>query len=453
MLIKIKKGLDLPINGKPEQRVTNAPVVRHVAVVGADHIDLKATMLVAEGDAVKLGQALFKNKKLPGVTFTAPGAGKVTAIHRGAKRMLQSIVIQLDKFEEEETFAAYPPDQLSSLTAEQVIENLLASGLWTAIRARPYSKTPDPGARPAAIFITAMDSNPLAADPAPIITAEAESFSHGLCVLGHLTSGSLWLCKSPYAEFPLPKNLDRLQLANFEGPHPAGLAGTHIHFIEPVDIHKTVWYLNYQEVIAIGKLFVSGRLWTERIIALGGPQVKRPRLLRTRLGASTEELLAGELKQPTENRVISGSVWSGRRAAGWSSYLGRHHLQIGVLKEGSEREFLGWLLPGRRKFSQLNVMLSSFFRNRGETYDFTTSQHGNPRAMVPTGSFEEVMPLDILPTQLLRYLVVGDTDMAQKLGCLELDEEDLALCSFTCVGKYDYGGVLRENLRQIEKEG
>ncbi len=452
MLIKIKKGLDLPISGKPEQRVHAALAVSHVAVLGVDHVDLKPTMRVAEGDRVRLGQTLFEHKKLPGVRYTAPGAGQVVAIHRGAQRLLQAVVIQLDETEDEETFTAYAAEQLASLTSDQVVENLLASGLWIALRTRPYSKTPDPATRPAAIFVTAMDSNPLAADPAPLIAAQAESFGHGLIVLSRLTAGGLWVCQSPAAELPLPQGLERLQQASFAGPHPAGLAGTHIHFIEPVDAHKTVWHLNYQEVIAIGKLFTSGRLWTERIVALGGPQVKQPRLLRTRLGACIAELVEGEL-QSGDNRAISGPVWSGRRAAGWSSYLGRHHLQVCVLKEGTEREFMGWLAPGWKKFSQINVMLSSLFRYRREAFDLTTSQNGSPRAMVPTGSFEEVMPLDILPTQLLRYLVVGDTDMAQKLGCLELDEEDLALCSFVCVGKYDYGTVLRKTLNQIEREG
>lgn len=452
MIVRIKKGLDLPISGKPEQRVHAAKAVRHVAVLGVDHIDLKPAMLVVEGDKVKLGQALFEHKKLPGVRVTAPGAGKVTAIHRGARRMLQSVVIRLDETEDEELFTACDADRLAGLTEAQVVDNLLASGLWVTLRTRPYSKIPDPATSPAAIFVTAMDSNPLAADPVPIIAAEAESFRHGLTVLSRLGTMPLWVCKSPAAELPLPQRLDQLRQASFEGPHPAGLAGTHIHFLEPVDAGKVVWHLNYQDVIAIGKLFTSGRLWTERIVALGGPQVKQPRLLRTRLGACIEELVEGEL-EADDNRVISGSVWSGRHAAGWSSYLGCHHLQVCVLKEGTEREFMGWLSPGRRKYSQTNVMLSSLFRHRGEAFPFTTSQNGSPRAMVPFGTFEEIMPLDILPTYLLRYLMVGDTDMAQKLGCLELDEEDLALCSFVCVGKNDYGPVLRSALSRIEKEG
>ena len=452
MLIKIKKGLDLPISGNPEQLVHPARAVAHVAVLGVDYVDLKPTMLVAEGDKVRLGQPLFEHKKLPGVRVTAPGSGQVVAIHRGARRLLQSVVIRLDENGDEETFAAYGAGQLATLGAQQVVDNLLASGLWTALRTRPYSKIPDPATRPAAIFVTAMDSNPLAADPAPLIAAEAESFGHGLTVLARLTDGRLWVCKAPGATVHLPPNLERAQLASFDGPHPAGLVGTHIHFLEPVDAQRTVWHLNYQEVIAIGKLFTTGRLWTERVVALGGPQVKTPRLVRTRLGASVEELLEDEL-HAGDNRAISGSVWSGRRAANWSSYLGRHHLQVSVLEDGSEREFMAWLSPGRRRFSQINVLVSSFFRNNGEKFAFTTSQNGSPRAMVPIGNFEEVMPLDVLPTQLLRYMVVGDTDMAQKLGCLELDEEDLALCSFVCVGKYEYGPVLRKSLGQIEREG
>lgn len=451
MLIKIKKGLDLPISGKPEQRIDTARPVRHVAVLGVDHVDLKPTMLIAEGDKVKLGQALFEHKKLAGVRITAPGAGEVVAINRGARRMLQSVVIRLDETEEEEIFEKYDAGQLGTLSAQQVVDSLLASGMWTALRTRPYSKLPDPTSRPAAIFVTAMDTNPLAADPAPIIEAEAEAFGHGLAVLSHLTDGTLWVCKSAAASLPVADH-GKVRVASFDGPHPAGLPGTHIHFLDPVDAHKTVWYLNYQETIAIGKLFTTGRIWTERIIALGGPQVKNPRLLRTRLGACIEELLEGELAAG-ENRAISGSVLSGRRAAGWSSYLGRHHLQISVLEEGKGREVLGWLNPAGPRYSFLNVMFSSFTRNAGRTFPFTTSQNGSPRAMVPVGTFEDVMPLDILPTQLLRYLLVGDTDMAQKLGCLELDEEDLALCSYVCVGKYDYAPVLRKNLNQIEREG
>ena len=455
MLIKLRKGLNLPIEGAPRQQVEDAPAIRHVAVMGVDFMDLKPDMRVVEGDQIRLGQALFAHKKLPEVVFTAPGAGTIEAIHRGERRRLLSVVIRLDQQEAEETFIQYPPEKLHALTADQVKVNLLSSGLWTALRTRPFSKIPDPATRPAALFITAMDSNPLATDPAPIIAAEAAAFGHGLQVLARLTDGPLWLCHDAQSTLPLPEStlsIPQLRTVAFSGPHPAGLPGTHIHFLRPVDLKTTVWYLNYQDVIAIGKLFTTGRLAVERIVALGGPPVAHPRLLRTRMGASIGELLANENIDGSENRIISGSVWSGRRAMDELAYLGRYHLQVSVIREAWPREFLGWLRPGGNKFSSMNVFFSSLLRKR-KAFEFSASQHGSPRAMIPVSTFEEVMPLDILPTQLLRALLVADTDMAQKLGCLELDEEDLALFSFVCVGKHDYGAVLCDNLRLIEKEG
>lgn len=453
--IKLRKGLDLPIEGAPVQKIEDAPYIHHVAVMGIDFIDLKPDMRVAEGDHVRLGQALFAHKKLPEVIFTAPGAGTIKAIHRGERRKLLSVVIRLDEQEAEETFTQYSSEALPGLTCDEVKANLLASGLWTALRTRPFSKIPDPANRPAALFITAMDSNPLAADPALILAAEADAFGHGLQVLAKLTEGPLWLCHNAQSTPPLSEStlmIPSLRLAAFSGPHPAGLPGTHIHFLHPVDLKTVAWYLNYQDVIAIGKLFTTGRLAVDRIVALGGPPVARPRLLRTRMGASIGELLVNENIDGNGNRIISGSIWSGRHAVDELAYLGRYHLQVSIIREAQPREFLGWLRPGGNKFSSMNVFLSSLLRKR-QGFEFSASQHGSPRAMIPVSTFEEVMPLDILPSQFLRSLLVADTDMAQKLGCLELDEEDLALCSFVCVGKHDYGAVLRDNLRLIEKEG
>lgn len=449
MQINIKKGLDIPITGEPEQVIDAARPVTSVALVGRDYIGLKPSMLVSEGDHVKLGQPLFADKKIPGVTHTAPGTGTVTAINRGARRALQSVVIQLEG-DEEETFNAYSPAELGQLSREAVQENLLASGLWTALRTRPYSKVPLPDSAPHAIFVTAMDTRPLAVRPDVVINAYPEDFINGLHILARLTEGSVYICKAPDSTIPTVDSAP-FKTVSFAGPHPAGLPGTHIHFLDPVSVTKTAWHLNYQEVIAIGKFFTTGHLWTERIIALAGPPVLKPRLLRTRLGANTNELLDDEL-QDIDCRPLSGSILGGRRALGAESFLGRYHTQLSVIAEGRERELLGWITPGKNKYSFLNVFVSSLSRKM-QKFALTTDQNGSPRAMVPVGNYEEVMPLDILPTQLLRYMLVGDTDTAQALGCLELDEEDLALCSFVCVGKYDYGPVLRKNLTQIEKEG
>ncbi|MGV6987793.1 Na(+)-translocating NADH-quinone reductase subunit A [Testudinibacter sp. P80/BLE/0925] len=446
-MITIKKGLDLPISGKPAQVIQNGPAITEVAVLGEDYVGMRPSMSVREGDVVKKGQVLFSDKKNPGVVFTAPASGTVTAINRGAKRVLQSVVIKVEG-NEQITFNKYDRQQLSSLTDEQVRENLLQSGLWTALRTRPFSKSPATDAVPAAIFVNAMDTNPLAADPVVIINEQAQAFQDGLLVLSRLNNEKLYVCKAAGTQITLPQ-IAKLQTEEFSGPHPAGLSGTHIHFLEPVSATKSVWYLNYQDVIAIGKLFTSGELSVERVVALGGPQVKNPGLVRTCLGANLSQLTANEL-QDGENRVISGSVLNGTTAVGPHNYLGRYALQVSVIAEGREKEFIGWIMPGADKFSITRTVLGHFGK---KLFNLTSAVNGGHRAMVPIGAYERVMPLDIIPTLLLRDLSAGDTDGAQALGCLELDEEDLALCTFVCPGKNEYGPILRAALDKIEKEG
>ena len=446
-MIRIKRGLDLPITGAPEQRIQAGRPVRSVAVIGFDYHGMKPTMAVQVGDRVKLGQVLFSDKKTPGVVFTAPGAGTVSAIHRGEQRVLQSVVIDLDGDDAVE-FARYGDAEIDRLDDQQVRSNLIDSGLWTALRTRPFSKVPAIDAKANSIFVTAIDTHPLAADPVVVIAEHKEDFARGLRVLARIAP--VVVCHADGTQMPC-SGLANVRAETFAGPHPAGLAGTHIHFLDPVGADKSVWSLNYQDVIAIGKLFASGRLWTERVVAIAGPMVDKPRLVRTRMGASLDELTAGELKVGRAVRVISGSVFGGRSSRGACAFLGRYHLQVSCLEEGTEREMLHYLRAGANKHSVMNLYISKL--SPGKLFDFTTSTNGSPRAMVPIGNYEEVMPLDILPTQLLRALIVSDTEMAQKLGCLELDEEDLALCTYVCAGKYEYGPILRDNLTRIEKEG
>lgn len=447
-MIKITKGLDLPIAGLPDQQRIDDVAVTRVAVKGEEYNGLRPSMAVKEGDRVVKGQLLFEDKKIPGVRFTAPASGTVSAILRGERRVLQSVVIDVEG-DESLNFTAYPADELATLPREVVVTQLVESGLWTAMRTRPFSKTPAPGSVPAAIFVTAMDTNPLSADPQPIILAQREAFNAGLTVLTRLTDGKVHVCQNSGGKLGgHPQG--QVTFNQFTGPHPAGLVGTHIHFLEPVSLQKQVWHLNYQDVIAYGKLFLDGVIWTERVIALGGPQVKHPRLLRTCLGADLNALLAGELHEG-ENRILSGSVLNGTQASGPHAFLGRFHLQVSVLKEGREKELLGWVTPGRDKFSITRTTLGHFLKKK--LFNLSTDTHGGERAMVPIGNYERVMPLDILPTMLLRDLLAGDTDSAQALGCLELDEEDLALCTYVCPGKYEYGPVLRRVLTQIEQEG
>jgi len=445
-MIKIKKGLDLPITGEPEQVIHDAAKVRSVALIGYDYVGLKPTMAVKVGDRVKLGQVIFTDKKTEGVQYTSPGAGVVKEINRGDRRVLQSVVIELDEQEESLEFARYEASQLGSLSREQVQDNLIKSGLWTAFRTRPYSKVPQLGSVPNSIFVTAIDTNPLAASPEVVLAGQEALFQQGLELLTKLTDGKVYLCKAAGSTIT---GIANVVTEEFSGPHPAGNAGTHIHFLDPVSQKKTVWSIGYQDVVAVAKLFTTGFLSVERVVALAGPQVEKPSLVRTRLGADLTELTAGKLRTG-KNRVISGSVWKGFAANGPLAYLSRYANQISVLLEGDKREFMGWVVPGTEKFSVLNMFASTL--NPAKRFNFTTTTNGSERAMVPVGQFEELMPLDILPTQLMRALVTGDIVLAMQLGCLELDEEDVALCSFACTGKYEYGPILRDNLTRIEKE-
>ncbi len=442
---KIKKGLDLPISGSPVQEISEAAVVTEVAVVGPDFPGLKPTMEVAAGDSVVKGQLLFTDKKNPGVRFTAPATGTVSAVNRGKKRVFESLVIELGGDAETE----FSVPDLANCDRQAVVDVLVESGEWVAIKTRPFGKVPAVDATPKHIFVSAMDTRPLAADPQLFIQGHAEAFEHGLKVLKKLTDGTVFLCSEPGASIP-GGNVSGVQVEHFQGVHPAGLVGTHIHFLAPVSQEKTVWTVGYQDVVAIGALFQTGKLFSERVVAIGGPGVDKPRLVKTVAGASIEQLLAKEVSASGQ-RFISGSVLDGRKAAGTLGFLGRFHNQISVLTEGTQREFMGFVMPGVNKFSLTRLFISSLFGSKG--VEITTSTGGSHRAMVPLGGFEEMMPLDILPTQLLRALLVRDVEAAIELGCLELDEEDLSLCTFACTGKYEYGPYLREMLDRIEAEG
>lgn len=490
---QFERGLDLPLAGSPDQSIVDGPAVKHVALIGDDYIGLKPTMAVAKGDEVALGQLLFTDKKTPGVCFTAPAAGVVSAIHRGGKRKFESLVIEVadeshlspGKAPQEETFAAYPDNNLAMLEYAVVRDQLLASGLWTALRTRPFSKIPSPDSVPHSLFVTAMDTSPLAASPAVVLADRATEFIAGLQVLSVLAEGYVYVCYQQGQEIP-GRGKTPASYHPFAGPHPAGLVGTHIHSIDPVDADKSVWHIGYQDVVAVGHLFLTGKLFTERIVALGGPLIRQPRLLRTRLGASLRSLTAGQIstvqpqKAPIDQpqkahfvskpldysmpqkgvrtgevdlRIISGSALSGRRSVAPIDFLGRYHTQVTVLAEGRQRELLGWLKPGGHKFSLLPIFASAWDHDPSRKIALDTSLGGSPRSIVPIGMYEEVMPLDLVATALLKALVTGDIEYAEQLGVLELDEEDLALCTFVCPSKITYGPLLRECLTRIEAEG
>jgi Na+-transporting NADH:ubiquinone oxidoreductase subunit A len=412
-------------------------------------------MRVAEGDEVRRGQLLFEDKKMPGVRYTSPGDGRVAAINRGERRAFESLVVELSAADrggrgEQVSLSSFDGRHPSALSGDAVRELLLESGLWTALRARPFSRVANPSVRPHAIFVTAMDTDPLAPDVEVVMGGREADFDRGLAALARLTDGPVFLCTAGTFSLPVPAS-DRIRHERFAGPHPAGTAGFHIHTLAPAGRERTVWHAGCQDVLAIGRLFETGTIDAGRVVALAGPAVRRPRLLQTRLGAATADLVAGELVEG-EVRVISGSVLSGRTAMGpVHGFLGRYHRQVAVLLEGRRREFLGWAGPGLGKFSAIGVFFSRLVP--GRHFAFTTSTNGSPRAIVPIGLYEKVMPFDLPPTFLLKALVTRDVERAEQLGCLELDEEDVALCTFVCPGKNDYGPYLRDVLSTIEKEG
>ena len=447
-MIKIRRGMNIPLSGQPTGEVVAAGC-RHVALVGPDYVGMKPTMSVAVGDSAQKRQEIFADKKIAGVIYTAPASGRVAAINRGARRVFQSLVIEVDDAAEPKHFQRYTPEEARQLSADTVKSVLTDSGQWTGIRVRPYSKVADPATTPAGLFITAIDTQPLALDPAAVIAESPEAFMLGQDILAQLVDCPVYLCCEAGTEIPRGEH-SRIERADFSGPHPAGLVGTHIHYLLGASLSTLAWHVGYQDVIAIGRLFMDGELYTDRIISLAGPQVSSPRSVRTRVGADLQELTAGQLADG-ETRVISGSVLGGRGVQSDTAYLGRYHNQVTAIAEGRDRAFMGWLSPGKEKHSVMGIYLSSWFGMKPTA--MTTTTNGSERAMVPVGNYERVVPLDVLPTQLLRALLVGDTETAQALGCLELDEEDLALCTYVCPGKYEYGPILRDNLTRIEKEG
>jgi Na+-transporting NADH:ubiquinone oxidoreductase subunit A len=457
-LHRIKRGLRLPILGEPSEQIESAKSPRKVALLGADYVGMRPTMKVKIGDTVRRGQLLFEDKKMPGVRFTSPAAGRVSAVNRGAKRAFQSVVIDLSRTEmegktggaDEISYSSYGSKPLSGLTEQDVRDLLMESGLWTALRARPFGKVANPVDKPHSLFVTATDSNPLAPPVSTVLAGKESLFQKGLVVVSKLTEGPVFVCTDTETSIQLPEG-ERFRHEQFTGPHPAGTVGVHIHTLDPVDRNKLVWHLGYQDVVAVGHLFDTGHLSVERVISLAGPAVRQPRLVKTRLGASTDDLTADEL-QSGENRVISGSVLSGQAAMGPElGYLGRYDNQISVIAEDHERAFFGWTAPGTDTYSVVNTHWSKLIP--GKKFAMTSSTHGSVRNIVPIGMYEKVMPMDLMTTQLLKSLLMRDSETAESLGCLELDEEDLGLCTYVCPGKNDYGPALRDVLTLIEKEG
>ena len=437
-MIKISKGLDLPISGSPTNTISDEPKVSSVALLSNDFIGMKPTMLVKEGETVKAGQKIFEDKKNNGVYFTSPAGGIVKDINRGDKRRFLSIEIDIKDTEE---FVNFDMDD----SVDQIKDCLIDSGLWNAFRTRPFNRTPGINEIPDAVFINCCDSNPLSIDPYEIILLNKTEFDEGLNVLTDFFRCNINLC---YQNDNFDTSIEKINYYQFKGPHPSGLSSTHISKIYPVNLNRKFWTINYQDIISLGYLKQNKEIRTSKYISLAGPSVYEPSLIKVRIGGNIEEITAGKIEP--NSRIISGSVLHGHQSDGVMNYLGYYDSQISVIADEVNNIFMNWLMPGSSLHSKLNVFLSSFIKP--EKFTFNTSIGGGNRAIVPISSYEEVIPMDILVTQLLKALVVSDIDMAIDLGMLELVPEDLALCSYVCPSKYDYSSILMDNLNKLYLE-
>jgi Na+-transporting NADH:ubiquinone oxidoreductase subunit A len=447
MSIVIKKGLSLRLSGSPVQSDIHLKETSKVSVNAADFIGVKPKLLVQIGDKVQQGDALFINKSAPDVLYTASVSGKIIDIVRGEKRALQHIVIEQDSAVGCCNFAQYSSKELVNLDKESITEQLLKSGAWTYFLKRPFGHVPNPNDAPNSIFVTVTDTRPLAVNPVRVLTDSIDEFNNGLTVISKLTAGKTFVCHDDTFRFP-HNNLAVYQ--SFTGKHPSGLAGTHIHYLDPVGLNKQVWTIDYQDVIAIGRLFVTGKLDSYKVISLSGSQVVQPRLLKVLRGSDISELTHDELIAGNSH-LLSGSVLDGNVLDDENKFLGFRHNQISVIPTGEKRELVGWYnWWGKNKHSILPIYLANLLFKR--PLSLSASTNGSPRPIVPIGVLDKVLPLDILATPLMKALVVGDLEAIVNLGGLELLEEDLALASYVCPSKYEYGPILRDNLERISKE-
>ncbi len=442
---KIKKGLNINLIGEAEKIIADLKT-DHYAIKPIDFNGVFPKMLVKEGDHVKAGTPLFFDKKHEYIKFTSPVSGKVKEIKRGPKRLLLEVKIESDNKDEKIDFGLADP---KTLDKEAITEKLLESGLWPMIRQRPYSVIANPKDEPKAIFISTFDTAPLAPDNDLIVHGNGEAFQTGIDALSKLTSGKIHLnLDADATHSKVFTNSKGVQMNYFSGPHPTGNVGVQINKIDPINKGETVWYLYPQDVLSIGRLFLSGHLDPTRIIALTGSEVLRPQYYRTKIGASLEAFTTNNVTK-VKKRYISGNVLTGKKIE-LDGYVGFYHTQITVIPEGNYYEFLGWALPGMKKFSMSKSFPSFLFKNR--KYRLDTNLHGGERALVMTGQYEKVFPFDIYPMQLIKAIMVEDIDLMEQLGIYEVDEEDFALCEVVDTSKTNIQEIVRRGIDLMHKE-
>lgn len=445
--IEISKGLNIPLKGKAEKILSPGQIIGStIALKPTDFPNLTPKAAIKEGDKVKAGDVIFYDKNAPEIKFTSPVSGTLKSIVRGERRKILEFVIEADSIIEYQQFTV---GDVANLSKEQITELLLNSGTWPFVRQRPYNIIANPTDTPKAIFISGFDSSPLAPDLDFLLNGQDADFQKGIQALKKLTEGDIHLTVN--GVFPTSKlfeNTKDVELHTIVGPHPAGNVGIQIHHIDPMNKGEVVWFIHPQDVLIIGRLFNKGIFDATRIIALTGSEVEKPRYYRTILGSSIDKFLKDNIK-PGNHRYISGNVLTGTRI-GKEDFLGFYHHQITVIPDGNQYEFMGWLAPGFNKFSLSRTFFSWLMPNK--EYVINANVRGGRRALMITGNFEKVFPMDLLPMQLLKAMIIEDIDLMEKLGIYEVVEEDFALCEFVDTSKTDIQAIVRKGLDLMIKE-
>jgi Na+-transporting NADH:ubiquinone oxidoreductase subunit A len=444
---KIKKGLDIKLVGKAEKVLEKADRSETYAIKPSNFPGLTPKLKVKVDTEVKAGDPLFFDKYKPEINFASPVSGKVIAVNRGERRRILEVVIQADSEIKYQEFKKADPNGLSR---EEIKEEMLKSGLWAFVRQRPYDVIAKPKDTPKAIFISAFDTAPLAADIDYLLKDEAEAFQAGIDALAKLTDGKVHLNINPTVNqskmFCEAKNV---QINQFTGVHPAGNVGVQIHHLSPMNKGEVAWVIRPQEVVYIGKLFLKGIYDVSRKIALCGSEVKTPCYFEIIQGASVRNILKGKLKDDDKIRVISGNVLTGSQILE-DGFLNFYDSQITVIPEGDKFEFLGWALPGLQKFSMSKTFFAWLMPNK--EYRLDANLHGEHRAFVMTGEYDKVLPMDVLPQQLIKSIMIEDIDQMEQLGIYEVAPEDLALCEFVCTSKINVQDIVRKGIDLMIKE-
>ena len=443
-VVKLRKGLNIKLKGSAEKALDKLPVPATVALKPTDFPGLTPKLSVKVDAEVKAGDALFYDKYHPEILFTAPLGGKVVSINRGERRKILEVVIATDEKVGSAEFKKADP---STLSAEEVKEQILKSGVWPFIKKRPYGIIANPEEKPKAIYISTFDTAPLAPDYNFVIDGQLDTFQVGVNALAQLTEGKVNLGVSKDSAFTSVKNVE---FNTFEGPHPVGNVGIQIANTSPLNKGEVVWTISVQDVLFIGRLFQTGKVDFTKTVALTGSEVKAPKYYQTFLGAPIASLVESKLVNADDKqRIISGNVLTGTKVTE-KSFLGFYDSQISVIPEGDEYEFLGWADPGFNKFSATKAYFGKLFPKK--EYTMNANIHGGERAFVLSNQYEKLVPMDILPVYLLKAILVNDIDKMENFGIYEVIEEDFALCEYACTSKIEVQKILREGINTMIKE-